>query len=89
MTQIIHDGAFHRLTIQPMMSALENLDGILKKAEAAKMDTAALLEARLYPDMFSLIQQLPVLFKSIDASTPTPLVVLATHAVRFSSNLVV
>ncbi|MFZ5673103.1 MAG: DUF1993 family protein [Pseudomonadota bacterium] len=76
MTQIIHDGAFHRLTIQPMMSALENLDGILKKAEAAKMDTAALLEARLYPDMFSLIQQLQyALFIPVDLArhfTDTP-----------------
>lgn len=62
MTQINRDGAFHRLTIIPMMAALENLGGILDKAEAhataAKTDPAALLEARLHPDMFSLIQQL-------------------------------
>lgn len=62
MTRIIHDGAFHRLTLAPMMAALENLDRILAKAEAhaaaQKVDPEALLDARLYPDMFSLIQQL-------------------------------
>jgi hypothetical protein len=62
MTRIVHDGAFHRLTIVPMMAALENLGKILAKAEAhaakAKTDPLELLNARLYPDMFSLIQQL-------------------------------
>lgn len=62
MTRIVHDGAFHRLTITPMMAALENLGEILSKAEAHAADTKGdpltLLNARLYPDMFSLIQQL-------------------------------
>jgi hypothetical protein len=62
MTGIVHEGAFHRLTLAPMMAALENLDRILAKAEAhataRKVDPQALLDARLYPDMFSLIQQL-------------------------------
>ncbi|MBK1865841.1 DUF1993 family protein [Aestuariivirga sp. YIM B02566] len=62
MIQINRDGAFHRLTIIPMMAALDNLGGILDKAEAhvtaAKTDPVPLLEARLHPDMFSLIQQL-------------------------------
>lgn len=62
MTRIIHEGAFHRLTIAPMITALENLGGILSKAEAhalhSKIDPATLLDARLYADMFSLIQQL-------------------------------
>lgn len=60
MTHTVRDGALHRLTIVPMTAALENLDAILRKAEAhaAETDPAALLEARLYPDMFSLIQQL-------------------------------
>ncbi len=62
MTQIVHDGAFHRLTIVPMTAALDNLGRILKKAEAhaaaAKSDPQALLDARLYPDMYPLIQQL-------------------------------
>lgn len=77
MTRIIHGGAFHRLTLQPMMAALENLDGILRKAEVGKSD-AALLEARLYPDMFSLIQQLqyalfiPVDFARHFTDTPPP-----------------
>jgi hypothetical protein len=56
------DGAFHRLTVAPMITALENLGGILAKAEAyaaeRKIDPQTLLEARLYPDMYSLIQQL-------------------------------
>ncbi len=54
--------AFHRLTIVPMISALENLDDILRKAEAhaagAKIEPEVFLNSRLYPDMFSLIQQL-------------------------------
>jgi hypothetical protein len=62
MTGIVQEGAFHRLTIIPMMAALENLGKILSKAEAheaaAKIDPATLLEARLHPDMYSLIQQL-------------------------------
>ena len=62
MTQVVHEGAFHRLTIVPMMTALENLGRILSKAEAhavdSKFDPHMLLHARLYPDMFSLIQQL-------------------------------
>ena len=62
MTRIVHEGAFHRLTIAPMTAALENLGEILSKAEAhaldAKNDPLTLLNARLYPDMFSLIQQL-------------------------------
>ena len=62
MTHIVHEGAFHRLTILPMIAALDNLDRILKKAEAhagkSEIDLAVLLNARLYPDMFSLVQQL-------------------------------
>jgi hypothetical protein len=62
MTHIAHQGAFHRLTIAPMIAALENLGKILAKAEAhaasAGFDPEALLAARLFPDMFSLIQQL-------------------------------
>jgi hypothetical protein len=71
MTRIVHEGAFHRLTIVPMMAALENLRQILAKTEAHASDTKAdplvLLDARLYPDMFSLIQQLQyVLFIPAD-----------------------
>lgn len=62
MTHIVHAGAFHRLTIAAMMVALENLGEILLKAEAhaagQRIDPDTLLNARLYPDMFSLIQQL-------------------------------
>ncbi len=62
MTHIVHEGAFHRLTIVPMLAALENLGKILKKAEAhaasEKIAPTTLLDARLYADMFSLIQQL-------------------------------
>lgn len=66
MTRIKPVGAFHRLTIQPLMAGLENLDAILKKAEA-QPDAAALLDARLHPDMFSLIQQLQyTLFIPVD-----------------------
>jgi uncharacterized protein len=62
MTNIALEGAFHRLTIAPMIAALENIGHILTKAEVhaveAKIDPIVLLNARLYPDMFSLIQQL-------------------------------
>lgn len=55
-------GAFHRLTIAPMIAALDNLASILTKAEAHERtegrDPEALLEKRLYPDMFTLNQQL-------------------------------
>ncbi len=62
MTHVVHEGAFHRLTIAPMTAAIENLGKILSKAEAhavdAGIDPDTLLNASLYPDMFSLIQQL-------------------------------
>jgi hypothetical protein len=62
MTGIVHEGTFHRLTLMPMIAALENLGRMLAKAEehaaGQKIDPEALLDARLYPDMFSLIQQL-------------------------------
>jgi hypothetical protein len=82
MTHIVHEGAFHRLTIAPMMAALENLGRILLKAKAhavdAGIDPEALLNARLYPDMFSLIQQLqyalfiPADFAQHFAAEPPP-----------------
>lgn len=82
MTRIVHEGTFHRLTIAPMASALDNLGYILAKAEAhaaaAKIDPAVLLEARLFPDMFSLVQQLqyalflPMDFAQHFADAPPP-----------------
>ena len=62
MTQPTPQGAFHRLTIAPMIAALENLGAILEKAEkhaaSAEITPEVFLASRLYPDMFSLIQQL-------------------------------
>jgi hypothetical protein len=62
MTKAAQNETFHRLTIAAMIGSLENLDGILVKAEAhgraSKIKPDMLLAARLYPDMFSLIQQL-------------------------------
>lgn len=62
MTSSARTGAFHRLTIVPMIAALGNLGRILAKAEAHAVGNgvvpAHLLQQRLYPDMFSLIQQL-------------------------------
>src|SRR5882724_4663194 len=62
MTNPLGDGSFHRLTIVPLISALENLGKILGNAEAhatsLKIDPEVLLNARLYPDMFNLVQQL-------------------------------
>ncbi len=55
-------GAFHRLTIVPMIAGLANLGAILRKAEKHEhdggRDPAALQQKRLYPDMFTLNQQL-------------------------------
>src|SRR5688500_6391875 len=82
MAGIVHEGACHRLTIIPMMAALDNLDTILAKAEAhaaaVKIDPATLLEARLHPGMFNLIQQLqyalfiPADFARYFADEPPP-----------------
>ena len=62
MIRIAPNESFHNLTIAAMMSALENLGKILVKAEAharaSKIEPDVLLNARLYPDMFNLIQQL-------------------------------
>lgn len=62
MTKAAQNETFHRLTIAAMIGSLENLDKILAKAEAharaSKIEPEVLLGARLYPDMFSLIQQL-------------------------------
>lgn len=71
MSQILLEGAFHRLTVAPLATALENLRKIITKAEAhaaaLEIDPDTLLNARLYPDMFSLIQQLQyTLFIPVD-----------------------
>ena len=62
MTKVAQNESFHNLTIAAMSASLENLDKILVKAEAHarknKIEPDVLLAARLYPDMFSLIQQL-------------------------------
>ena len=62
MTKAAPNETFHRLTIAAMIGSLENLDKILAKTEdharASKIEPDVLLGARLYPDMFSLIQQL-------------------------------
>ena len=82
MTHIVHEDALHRLTIVPMIAALENLGKILHKAEThaakEKIDPSVFLGARLYPDMFSLIQQLqyalfiPIDFAQHFANAPAP-----------------
>jgi hypothetical protein len=71
MTKAAQNETFHRLTIAAMAGSLENLDRILVKAEAharaSKIEPDVLLNARLYPDMFSLIQQLQyVLYLPMD-----------------------
>lgn len=54
--------AFHRLTVSQLAVAVRNMHAIMDKAEshagANGFDTATLLQARLYPDMFNLLQQL-------------------------------
>jgi hypothetical protein len=62
MTKSDPSAAFHALTIGAMIDSLAAIEGVLNKAEAyaakLKVDPKVLLEARLYPDMFNLIQQL-------------------------------
>jgi uncharacterized protein len=62
MPQIRPEGAFHRLTIPPLATSLENLRKILTTVEAhaatLAIDPDMLLNSRLAPDMFNLIQQL-------------------------------
>jgi len=62
MASTAQSNSFHRLTIAALIGSLGNLEKILKKAEAHarthKFEPDVLLGARLYPDMFSLIQQL-------------------------------
>jgi hypothetical protein len=54
--------AVHRLTIASIERSLQNLLGILGKAkahaEANEFELDVLLQSRLYPDMYSLLQQL-------------------------------
>ena len=76
------NGSFHRLTIAALIGSLDNLGKILAKAEthasASKIEPDVLLNARLYPDMFTLIQQLqyalylPMDFAQHFADAPPP-----------------
>ena len=54
--------ALHAFTIPVFIRTLENLEKIISKAEAHakrhKVDAATLLNMRLYPDMFTLLQQI-------------------------------
>jgi hypothetical protein len=57
--------ALHAFTIPAFIRALENASRIVAKAERHakrhKIEPATLLSARLYPDMFTLLQQLQYL----------------------------
>lgn len=52
----------HRLTIAPLAVAVQNMLAIMDKAESHAgqngFDTATLLQARLFPNMYNLLQQL-------------------------------
>jgi hypothetical protein len=54
--------AVHRLTIASIERSLQNLLGILGKAKAhaaaSEIELDVLLQTRLYPDMYTLLQQL-------------------------------
>jgi len=74
--------AFYLYTIDALIHSLMNISAILDKAEKhaanSKIESANLLQARLYPDMFTLIQQLqyccylPVDFAQHFADAPSP-----------------
>jgi len=82
MASTAQNNSFHRLTIAALIGSLGNLEKILKKAEAHaranKIEPDVLLNARLYPDMFNLIQQLqyalylPMDFAQHFADAPPP-----------------
>jgi uncharacterized protein len=56
--------SFYNAAIPTLVRALTNLSAIVDKgfahAEAEKIDTAALLSARLYPDMFPFTRQVQI-----------------------------
>jgi hypothetical protein len=56
--------SMHQISIPVLVRALNNLDAILAKAaahaEAKKIDPAAFIASRLYPDMFPLARQVQV-----------------------------
>lgn len=82
MANAAQNDSFYRLTIAAIINSLENLNRILVKAEAharaRKIEPEVFLNARLYPDMFSLVQQLqyalylPMDFAQHFADAPPP-----------------
>ncbi|MDR2690430.1 MAG: DUF1993 domain-containing protein [Azoarcus sp.] len=54
--------SYHQLAVTGYLRALDNLDHLLDKAiehvQARKLDERALLDARLFPDMFPLSRQI-------------------------------
>jgi hypothetical protein len=74
--------AVHRLTVSQMAASVQNMLAIMAKAEAHAagngFDTATLLQARLHPNMFNLLQQLQyVCYLAVDlaqhfSSVPPP-----------------
>ncbi len=54
----------HDASVKPMRHMLRNLSNLLSKAaahcEARKIDPNALLQSRLYPDMFPLVRQVQI-----------------------------
>ena len=63
--------ALHRLTVAQMAVAVQNMRAVMDRAEshaiANGFDTATLLQARLYPNMYNLLQQLQyICFVAVD-----------------------
>jgi hypothetical protein len=82
MDKATYAETIHAFTIPVFVKGLENLDKIIKKAEAhAKqqyIEPQALLDARLYPNMFNFLQQvqyacfLPVDYARHFSNEPAP-----------------
>ena len=71
MVEVRKGNPIHRLTIAAIAASLRSMAQIMNKAEshAAKnnIDLNAYLQARLYPDMYNLLQQLQyVCYLSVD-----------------------
>ena len=63
--------ALHRLTVAQMAVAVQNMRAVMDRAEshasANGFDMATLLQARLYPNMYNLLQQLQyICFVAVD-----------------------
>jgi uncharacterized protein len=71
MSKLSNNNPIHQLTVAPMATALRNMADIMDKAErhavANDITLESYLQARLYPNMFNLLQQVQyICYLSVD-----------------------